>query len=305
MLAQRLIFGTILIALLLGGAWLDAHLDGLATPAFLSGLVRGDTLPPGIVVLPVLALLGWVASGELAVILRGTSVQASGMLMRCAALAGLLSVSLGLGLGAADEGAALVATAAALVMAGSMLWSSRDGDPSGAAASAGGALLGFVYLGVLPGFLVLVRADQGMWVLAWLLIVTKSSDIGAFAAGKSLGRRKLIPWLSPGKTWEGLGGGIALAALLGAALAPLAAALGGGFPDPGGLGVALTGAIVGALLAVLGQAGDLSASLLKRDAAIKDAGRSMPGFGGVIDVIDSLLLVGPFAFWLLGAASAD
>ena len=130
-------------------------------------------------------------------------------------------------------------------------------------------------------------------LLAAVILVTKSCDIGAYFTGMSIGRHKLIAWLSPGKTWEGLVGGMVVAALAGAfLLRPLLS-----------IEISLPYALLtGALLGLAGQAGDLIASMLKRDAQVKDSGSALPGFGGVIDVIDSPLLAGPVAYWLLAIA---
>ncbi|MBZ0170745.1 MAG: phosphatidate cytidylyltransferase, partial [Phycisphaerales bacterium] len=103
----------------------------------------------------------------------------------------------------------------------------------------------------------------------------------------------------PGKTWEGLLGAVVFAAVLGAAGAVLLRWAGvAEAPDW------VWGAGLGALFACIGQAGDLVASVLKRDAGVKDAGGTVPGFGGVLDVIDSLLLAPPVAYWLLPLAAA-
>src|SRR5262249_23507982 len=122
-------------------------------------------------------------------------------------------------------------------------------------------------------------------------------DIGAYFTGKAIGRHKLIPWLSPGKTWEGLFGGIAAAALVAAG----AAALYRHCLGTNGIGLMPCGyaAFVGALFAIAGQAGDLLESVLKRDAGVKDSGQALPGMGGVLDVLDSILLTAPLAFWML------
>jgi phosphatidate cytidylyltransferase len=117
-------------------------------------------------------------------------------------------------------------------------------------------------------------------------------DTGAYFTGRSLGKHKLILWLSPGKTWEGLVGGIALASVFGVLGVWLGAVSQPKYP------IAL-GLATGVVFALLGQAGDLMMSLLKRDAGIKDSGRSLPGFGGILDVLDSPLLVAPFAYWWL------
>src|SRR5690606_31108032 len=141
------------------------------------------------------------------------------------------------------------------------------------------------------GSLLAIRAEHSAWVLAAVLLVTKSCDIGAYFTGRAIGKHKLIPWLSPAKTWEGLGGGAALAAIVSlATLTPLA-----------GLHWAYA-LLVGVVLAGLGEGGDLLASMLKRGATFKDSGSSVPGVGGVLDVIDSPLLAGPVAYWLLALA---
>jgi phosphatidate cytidylyltransferase len=157
----------------------------------------------------------------------------------------------------------------------------------------------FIYLGLMFGFVMALRREHSAWVVLGVLVVTKACDIGAYTTGKLIGKHKLIPWVSPGKTWEGLAGGLAFsagAAMLGLWLAHRA----GADPRFGGLQrmsfpvAAATGVVFG----LTGQAGDLLASVLKRDAKLKDSG-SIPGFGGILDLVDSVLLVAPVAFWLL------
>jgi phosphatidate cytidylyltransferase len=149
------------------------------------------------------------------------------------------------------------------------------------------------------GFLLALRREHSAWVVAGIVLVTKSCDTGAYFTGRAIGRHKMIPWLSPGKTWEGLAGGMITAALV---------AIGGvalyrHFAGESGVGAIpfWNAAIIGALFAVSGQAGDLLESVFKRDAGVKDSGRTIPGMGGVLDVLDSILLTAPVAFWLLAA----
>jgi phosphatidate cytidylyltransferase len=106
-----------------------------------------------------------------------------------------------------------------------------------------------------------------------------------------MGRHKLIPWVSPGKTVEGLIGGLAMAAGI-SVLASLVLATYGYTVISWPMAI-----VLGVLLGLAGQAGDLSMSLLKRDAEVKDCSDTIPGMGGVMDVLDSLLLAAPIA-WL-------
>jgi phosphatidate cytidylyltransferase len=163
-----------------------------------------------------------------------------------------------------------------------------------------GTVLATLYLGGLGWFLVALRVKHSLnprgfqgstQAVVMILLVVKFTDIGAFFGGRAWGKHKLIPWLSPGKTWEGLLCGIATAALVG-----LICAL--------GWHQALStlnwskGLLFGALIGAVGQAGDLLESLMKRDALVKDSGNIIPGFGGLLDVIDSPLLAAPAAYLL-------
>jgi len=156
-----------------------------------------------------------------------------------------------------------------------------------------GTVLAMLYLGLQSWFLIALRVKQGdrfqgtTAVLLMILLVVKATDIGAFFGGKSIGRHKLIPWLSPGKTWEGLFCGLLTAALVGMVCAERIYGLRW-----------WKGAIFGVVIGGMGQLGDLLESLMKRDAAVKDSGSSIPGFGGVLDVIDSPLMAAPFAYLL-------
>ncbi len=147
----------------------------------------------------------------------------------------------------------------------------------------------------------------GRHLVLFLLVVTKSSDIGAYAAGSYTARRpggnhKMTPRLSPKKSWEGLAGGI-LASVLAAVL--ITAAFGGTLSLRGVPLIGFKRAIVlGVVLALLGAVGDLAESALKRSAGAKDSGR-IPGLGGVLDMTDSLLFAAPafyvFISYCLGA----
>ena len=137
---------------------------------------------------------------------------------------------------------------------------------------------GFFYA-LLPALgLLWTRERGGFDLLLWAFIVTWSTDIGAYFAGRSFGRRKLAPTISPGKTVEGLVGGVAAATILGGAWV-LAAHLGK---------VLL---VCAPIFAVAAQAGDLFESSMKRRAGVKDSGAWLPGHGGVLDRLDGLVPV--------------
>jgi len=134
---------------------------------------------------------------------------------------------------------------------------------------------------------VLPPADLGAWRLLLLLAIVMGADTAAFFVGSALGRHKLAPAISPGKTVEGLVGGLAggiLGALavrwIGLKALPLAHAV-----------------VLGFLGAALGAAGDLAESLIKRWSGVKDSGSLFPGHGGMLDRLDSLLLAGPVLYY--------
>jgi phosphatidate cytidylyltransferase len=163
-----------------------------------------------------------------------------------------------------------------------------------------GTVLSTMYLGGLAWFLMALRVKEShhvvgtTMVILMILLVVKFTDIGAYFGGRALGRHKLIPWLSPGKTWEGLVCGVLTAGAVGALCA---VAIAPETPGDPGL-VWWKGFIFGVVIGGIGQLGDLLESLMKRDAEVKDSGHSIPGFGGVLDVIDSPLLAAPFAYLL-------
>ena len=121
--------------------------------------------------------------------------------------------------------------------------------------------------------------EQGLEWIVFLLVVTFSSDTGAFFVGKTIGKRPFAPAISPNKTWEGAIGGFA-AAILAAFIAAWALNIDVDLPLI---------VVLGALMGVVGQAGDLFESKLKRIAGVKESGRLLPGHGGVLDRLDSIV----------------
>lgn len=178
-----------------------------------------------------------------------------------------------------------------------MLVASRQ-KAHGAIADIAVSLLIVLYLGLLPTYLFRLRAAGSVWLLLSFIAVVKLSDIGAYFTGYAIGRHKLIDWLSPKKTVEGLAGGIAFSVAASLILTQVV-----GIPvgrEGQRLAIGPAGAaLFGLLMAMLGQAGDLLESLFKRDARSKDSAAILPAFGGVLDVLDSLLPTAPVAFYIL------
>jgi phosphatidate cytidylyltransferase len=153
----------------------------------------------------------------------------------------------------------------------------------------GALLLAPAYIGLPLGTLAAIRAMCGPATMVWMIGVIAISDSAQYYTGRNFGRRKLAPAVSPGKTIEGLLGGLVAAPIAAAALAPW------GLPD-----VPLhLAAIVGLILAAFGVGGDLFESLLKRSAGMKDSSTLIPGHGGVLDRVDAYLFAAPVFYLLL------
>ncbi|MDD3587953.1 MAG: phosphatidate cytidylyltransferase [Thermoguttaceae bacterium] len=192
----------------------------------------------------------------------------------------------------------LLAMAGGVVIAfiGEMI---RFKNPGGITINLAGALFVITYIGMLGCFMIMLRIAYGIGAVLSLVIVTKLCDIGAYTVGRLCGRHKLAPDLSPGKTIEGGIGGL-LFAVLGTwitmeLLFPYLLRRESNTP--------LTGLILfGVLVGLTGALGDLAESLIKRDVGRKDSSSNLPGFGGFLDLFDSLLLAAPvaFAMWAYG-----
>ena len=165
----------------------------------------------------------------------------------------------------------------------------------------GHTMLGVLYVSWLLGFLLKIYFiatptgagfDPG-YCLLFFILATKCSDIGAFLLGSMIGRHKMIPKVSPAKTWEGLVGALLLSTTAAMLMAHYwgAAKLGGMTP--------LHAAALGPLLGIGAVLGDLVESVLKRDSGVKDSGSFFPGIGGILDLLDSLLFNAPLMFLYL------
>jgi phosphatidate cytidylyltransferase len=173
----------------------------------------------------------------------------------------------------------------ALALSMLMLYQYRRHGVDGVITNCGVGCLSLIYIGLFSSFVIAIRLDFGLWPFLMSILVVKCADIGAYAIGSLFGKHKFCPKISPGKTWEGMLGAI----IVGVVVAMVFAAI-------SDIMYLWLGAAFGICFAVIGQAGDLVESMIKRDARQKDSANNVPGFGGVLDIIDSPLLAVPFAY---------
>lgn len=168
--------------------------------------------------------------------------------------------------------------------------------------SVASTVLGFLYIAFLFSFmgrLLFLPASiegskvPGAWLIIWVVATTKFTDMGAYITGSLIGKNKMIPHISPGKTWEGFFGALFWAQLAACglyALLPTELAVLGGWHHV---------IILGFILALLAVVGDLAESIVKRSLKAKDSGQTLPGIGGALDLIDSLCFTAPVVYYYL------
>jgi len=288
MLRWRLILGALFIGLFALLCWLDVH----------------STEMPGIWLMPLALLMAVFGADEVVGLAKSRGLPTC----RRTAIVGTLLIVLSAYLPLvwptlsknADFAQSGILLALALGIGLAILAEMyRYRQPGEVIARLAVSVLAMVYVGVLLTFVVQIRSlfpdARGLYALVSLIATVKLSDIGAYTVGRLIGRHKMAPILSPGKTWEGAAGGV-LFSCVGACVIFCwwlkSATLG---QDWGWL-------FFGVAMAVSGMIGDLAESLLKRDAGRKDSSTWMPGFGGVMDLLDSILLAAPLAylFWAAG-----
>jgi phosphatidate cytidylyltransferase len=178
----------------------------------------------------------------------------------------------------------------------------RYEKPGGVIANVALAIFPMAYIGLLISFFAALRLFHdngwGMTAILSLVIVVKVSDSGAYFTGRLIGRHKMSPKISPGKTIEGGIGALVAAALSGALVLFYLAPWLTGQSAAGDAWI--RGALYGVIVGIVGMLGDLAESLFKRDVGVKDSSRWLPGLGGMLDMLDSLLFAAPVA-WLCWA----
>ena len=293
MLRWRLLLGALLIGALIGLLWLDYHASPPAPWLFLLALVAGAGAAQEVVSL--LAKGGYrphagaIYAGTLAVIASNAiplfvlRVPDSEPLVRLAW--------------------PLVAFTIFGVLGPLVVEMVGYRQPGGVMVNVALETFGIAYVGLLLSFALQLRVlggpQAGMVALAALVIVVKLGDTGAYTVGRLIGRHKMAPLISPGKTMEGAAGAL-LFSTLGAWFAFTL------LPEWMGCDIAQRSwswLLFGPVVGLAGLAGDLAESLFKRDVGSKDSSTWMPGFGGVLDIVDSLLFAAPVAYlcWWLGS----
>jgi len=292
-MAKRIVFGSILTAVMVGVLLLDWQLERLGWPGADGVCMRG---------LPLTALLlVLVAAGhrELSGLAAGAGVPMLGLsaMLGAMAVATLPFWRQGLRTGPHGQFLALLVLSAVVtvVFADQVIrHATRD-----AIRRIGASLLAVCYLGVCGAMTLGIRVQYGLKAFALFVLAVKATDVGAYFVGTAAGRHRLVRRLSPNKSWEGLLGGLALGAAAAAGLVAVADPV-LGFPDGSAAKMHVPAAAAfGVIVGLIGQGADLCESALKRDAKRKDAGQALPGFGGVLDLADSPLLAAPAAYVIL------
>lgn len=281
MLKYRLLFGTLMAAVFIGLILLDGHLDGSLSRQI------PDKPVQAIIFTILIALLAIPAQFELGNLVK----QTGGHLFKSITIPTsiLMATSFYWWQQMVASETRFFVLSSMLVPAFSFLAlfivQAFKYGTEGTIRNVSAGFFSIMYLGFLCSFILGVRVMHGPWVLLMFIFTVKGSDIGAYTVGRLFGKHKLCPKISPGKTWEGLAG----AALFGVLVSL-------GFSHFCGIMSVLWAIGFGAAFGVLGQMGDLAESMIKRDAASKDSSSSIPGFGGILDVIDSPLATAPLAF---------
>lgn len=201
----------------------------------------------------------------------------------------LLVGLVGMLVSAYTTGAEALLVAFMLTVGGVVVWRVLDGSGPAALRDASAATFATAYISFMAGFVMLMLAEpDGDRRVALFVLLAVASDTGGYVAGVLAGRHPLAPSVSPKKTWEGLGGSLVLAGTVGAV----------------GMLVLLDaspwfGIVLGVASVLTSTLGDLAESLLKRDLELKDMGTLLPGHGGVLDRLDSMLLTAPLVYLLL------
>jgi phosphatidate cytidylyltransferase len=296
-LVWRLLLGAVFIAALAGLCWLDG--------------TQALGAAPGLWLFPLALILSLAASGEMLWMLAGRDIRPHGAAVYVGNFAIVASNGVPLYWPDYPADCPLGRLGWPLVAFGMSILSAfvvemvRYRAPGKSTAQLGATILSFAYVGLLLSFIVQLRAIEpsqaGLVALVSLIAIVKMGDTGAYTLGRLIGRHKMTPYLSPGKTWEGAAGAMAFAGLGAWLVLTLWVERSSSLAGDANRSV-LAWLSYGVLIGIVGLLGDLAESLLKRDLGRKDSSNWMPGFGGVLDLLDSILVAAPVAYvcWVAG-----
>ncbi|HPD31135.1 MAG TPA: phosphatidate cytidylyltransferase [Phycisphaerae bacterium] len=313
MLWQRIAFGTLMIAVVVGLAWLDGWLSACGLTSLDEGVLGGATrirLMCGLALTLALALLIMLAVFEMGRLSRqgghnpatNWAAFVSVLLMLAPWIEAQQKLSSAVPALRLTGGMPLSLFLLTGGILGASLCILARKTTERAFSNLAVTCLMMLYLGLLGSFVIRIRCldagPAGAALVIFFILTVKAADIGAYFTGIACGKHKLAPWVSPGKTIEGAAGAVVLAAFAACAAiwlweCCLDSTLG---PPPFSLAQAV---IFGLVTAVCGHLGDLVESLMKRDLGSKDSGQVVPAFGGLLDILDSPVFTAPIAWWLL------
>ncbi len=286
MLKYRLFFGTLMVLCFVGLILAGARLDGS-----LSAAKDDDARIQGSLFCLLVVLVAFLAIPEMAGLARRKDVR---IFMPLAIASSVVVGTSWYWRQFANDAIAFqlyyVLFAAAFCLLAIFLYQAVLFGTSGVIVNCAVNYFAIFYLGFLSSFILGLRIDFGPWALLMFISTVKAADTGAYTVGKLFGKHKFAPRISPGKTWEGIGGAV----LFGIITAV-------GFSVFCDIMPWCYGTLFGGIFAFLGQLGDLAESMIKRDAEEKDSSANIPGFGGVLDIVDSPLGTAPaaYAFFML------
>jgi len=280
MLKYRLLFGTIMMAGFTGLLLLDGYLDGSLTEAMANKSVQGSILAVMVM------LLAIPAQFELSNLIKKTgAVVFKPVTILCSVLLSGVWYFRQFHPEPVQFHFYYMLAVSVFAILAIFVYQGRLFGTVGTVKNCSASLFSVFYLGFLSSFVLGIRVEFGLWPMLMAILVVKSSDIGAYTIGRLFGKHKFAPVVSPGKTWEGIVGAAIFAIIVAMLFARIADIM------------TLPQAVLfGAIFAYLGQLGDLAESMIKRDAAEKDSSQRVPGFGGVLDIIDSPLVTAPLAY---------
>ncbi|ARN56773.1 phosphatidate cytidylyltransferase [Sedimentisphaera salicampi] len=287
MVKQRIIFGIIMAAAAMLLCWLDSVLiwrtGGEQVQGFIWALIAEAVLI--------------TAVNEFSGLVKGKGARVFPIASMAGATLFCLSYFLkqfGFAFGISQAYLHLIIMFAAVLSAVllSFVAQGRTKSNEGTILNCGATVLTVMYWGFFSSFFLAIRVEHSISALIVFIAVVKMCDVGAYTFGKMFGHTKFAPAVSPKKTWEGMIGGCIFSAVSGAAFSVIFSVM-----------LWWQGVIFGIIFAFAGQLGDLAESMLKRDAGIKDSGDKLPGFGGILDIVDSLVFTAPFAYLFFNIVS--